>query len=172
MANNYFHSSKFTLVPEEITSAEQQRKIMSELFDVADAEQLRSLQLSKYHALLLYSANYLNENGEPSIAEETSLPVIFKYINSLDEITAYNKAILDYSKDYKTSYIAIGQGDKLIMANSFATSGATSALYFLLEALRQKQINPKQTSVQIYGELSEQELTIFKSYLMEVRQLQ
>ena len=165
MANYYFRSTKFTIVPEEINSPEQQKKIMLELFAIAPDEIIRHAELPEHHALLLFSANYADENGKPAIAGEDVLPIIYKYIKRLEEISEYNKAILDFDRTSKTSYIAINQGDKLIIANSFHTSDSASALYFLLEALRQKQINPRQTALEIYSILSKSELALFRSYL-------
>jgi hypothetical protein len=165
MANNYFRTTKFTIVPEEINSPEQQKKIMQEQFATASEEIIRCVQLPEHHALLLFSANYAGENGKPSVAGEDTFPIIYRYIKRVEEMSEYNKAILDFDKAAKISYITVNQGDKLIMANSYSTADAASALYFLLESLRQKQINPVQTSVEIYGILSKSELALFKSYL-------
>ena len=165
MANYYFRSTKFTIVPEEINLPEQQKKIMQEQFATAPDEIIRCAELPEHHALLLFSANYADENGKPAITGEDDRPIIYRHIKRLEEISEYNKAILDFDRTNKTSYITINQGDKLMMANSFHTPDSASALYFLLEALRQKQINPRQTALEIYGTLYKSELALFKSYL-------
>jgi len=165
MVNYYFRSTKFTIVPEEINSPEQQKKIMQEQFAMAPDEIIRCAELPEHHALLLFSLNYTDETGKTAIAGEDTRPIIYKHIKELEGRSEYNKAILDFDRTNKTSYIVINQGDMLMMANSFHTSDSASALYFLLEALRQKQINPRQTALEIYGILSESELALFKSYL-------
>lgn len=165
---DYFNTRKFTLVPAALNSAEEQAHILRNQFGLGNEEIIRSAALPKYNVLLVYSANYTDENSVGNIASEASFPVIYKYIQRLEQIPDNNKAVLEYNPDKKTACIVIGEGENLIMANSYHAADFNSAVYFLLETLHQRQMNPAQTVAEVYGEISDSELNRITTFLKGV----
>ena len=154
---DYYFTTKFTIVPSSLTDKTQQNNIMREMFTIEKDETVRSTELPQYDAILLYAA----PSAQSSSALESvhaPLPLIIKHIATLSEIESYNKAAISISKKEKTSFIVIGEGDKLIIANPYHTPDFLSALYFLLKALSQRQMNRTQTSVAVTGDADEKDM--------------
>lgn len=165
----YFNTRTFTLVPAEISSPQEQERIIRSQFDLSVNDIVRSVELQQYGARLVFSSNYTDENSVPRVAVEGSFPAIYKYILGLDRINDFNKAVLGFDALSKICFIAIAEGSKLVISNSYRSADFNSAMYFLLEALRQRQINPAQTSADIYGEISDLKLHIIQGILKNIR---
>lgn len=150
----------FTLVPEGTEGERNElkktyRRIMEELYPISGSDEVFFMDIPDYHAVLLYSwAHGVNT------AKETK-PEICRYLSALPRISEHNKAILRYNKaensGESSTLILIADGDRLITANHYHTTDFGSAIYYMMEILRQSQINPHQTSVHLIGEISEEE---------------
>lgn len=175
---DYYFTTKFTIVPSSLTDKAQQGNIMREMFTIEGDETICSTELPQYDAVLLYAAPSAELSSSSSSSasapasalesEHAPLPLIIKHIATLSEIKSYNKAAISFSKKEKTSYIVIGEGNKLIIANPYHTPDFISALYFLLKALTQRQMNRTQTSVAITGDANEKDMKTLEELFKNV----
>ncbi|MGM9774243.1 MAG: DUF3822 family protein [Candidatus Egerieousia sp.] len=147
----------FTLVPKELAGKDTEpeeayRKIMKELYPLSDEDKVFHIDIPDYQAVLLYSWKHAGA------VEEDVRPEISEYIFALSKIPEHNKAILRYVKaensEDSSTLILIADGSDLIAANHYHTTDFGSAIYYLMEILKQSQMNPKQTSVHVIGEIS------------------
>ncbi len=158
----------FTLVPKEIKGEGDElkrtyRRIMEELYPISDSDEVFFIDVPEYEAVLLYS-------WKPgSNAAKDSKPEIYRYLSALPGLSEHNKAILRYGKAENSgespTLIIVADGDRLITANHYHTTDFGSAIYYLMEILRQSQINPQQTSVHLFGEITREEIEMAARYV-------
>ncbi len=158
----YKPTTRFTMVPLELSNNNVHHIIMDELFDSdKDQAQIKSLDIPHYNTKILYS--FLKDGGNKV------LPTIYKYLITLPTLRDYNKVILEYNLLKDTSLIVVAEGDKLLIANSYKTINFATAIYYILEILNKSQMNPKQTNVNIYGSVHPFDLKKLEKFVRRVR---
>lgn len=159
---------KFTLVPIDLSNSQQHRSILSELFDIGDKEKIYSIDFEKYGVKVLYVWNteQYNNSDEATIElRDDIIPSVCHFIKLLPTINQHNKVILEYNPAQNESIIVVGEGDKLLIANSYKSVDFSSAIYYLLEILRQNQLNPLQTVVNLCGQISLEDISYLEKYI-------
>lgn len=147
---------KYTLVPKEFFNGDVQ--VLSQVVGVSSSETIKYVELPAFEAVLLFVPG---ENG--------SKPVIYDLLCSLGKIGDYNK-VLFCVKD-SVLHLAIGTGERLLLANSYEAKDFTTALYFIFAALHDFQINPQMTVLYYVGDLAYENRELMFSYFKGVEAL-
>jgi len=131
-------NSRFTLVPSELFSEEAAREILSKVALLEDGEPLSFQDVPSFDAVLIYA-------GEKR-------PGIYDILMSLCKIRDYNKILVSVEDGWM--YVAVSQGDSLLLCNSFKALDEVTIQYYIFMLLKKFQINPEQTTVYFLDSLS------------------
>lgn len=163
MKRCYITVSDFTVIPSDISNPNSQFRIADELFGVGEEEKVFTENVECYGVKVLYKA----PSGHSG--ESNTFPSIVRYLNELPTIKEYNKLIAEYNKEKGTLVLALAEGERLLIANCYKTADFGSAIYYMLEALKQNQLNPQQTLVNLYAAVGTDELEKLQKYVKGVR---
>ena len=156
----YSHNNNFTIVPLELQNPNSQYNIIDELFTVSSNEEVCRCNIEYYNIQVIYKTIKGKKSG---------IPTICKYLSELPKLSAYNKVIVEYNVEPQRTIIAMAEGERLLIANSYHTVDFGSAIYYLLECFKQNQINPKQTIINLYAALSIDELNMLHKFVKGVK---
>lgn len=156
----YSSLHSFTIVPLTFNNPSNQFRVMEELFGVEEGERVYSTNVECYDVKVLYKLK---------LGEENIIPSVVKYLNNLYKLKEYNRLIVEYNIEKGKTIIVLGEGEKLLLANSYNTVDFGSAIYYILEVLRENQINPHQTLVNLYAAPTIDELNLIERYLKGVK---
>ncbi|MBR1576349.1 MAG: DUF3822 family protein [Bacteroidales bacterium] len=118
---------------------------------------MATLELPRYDAVFVYAS----EDGKP--------PVLYDLIAGLEGCREYNKILFHFEAGCLD--LAIAQGERLLLANSFPAEDFTSAEYYLFLAVKSLQINPEVSTVTVTSELSaDEEMSLYR-YFKSVERL-
>ena len=132
---------KYTLIPERFFSQESASRLLSKVVPLEKDDSVKHIELPEYKAVLVYT-------GEDACARDIALMV-----ELLSHIDKYNKIIARIGDGVVD--IALAEGKKLLLVNSYPAADEVTAQYFIFAVLRQFQINPEVTTVYLYGGASE-----------------
>ncbi|MBQ0025336.1 MAG: DUF3822 family protein [Bacteroidales bacterium] len=132
---------KYTLVPKEFFSEGYAAGFLASVTSLEEGSSVKNKELPAYKAVLVYT-------GEDSRALE-----IERIVDALSRIDKYNKVVVNIGGGVVD--IALAEGRKLLLVNTFPAADDVTAQYFIFAALRQFQINPEVTTVYLYGESSD-----------------
>ena len=142
---------KCTLVPARFFDEEDARCILSELYPLEEAESVHSVEIPRYEAVFIWSS----PDGNP--------PVLYELICGLERCTEYNKILFHF--DGKCLDLAIAQGQRLLLANSYPSPDFTTAQYYLFLAVKSLQLNPEVSTVTAASPLSgEEEMSLYRYF--------
>ena len=142
---------KCTLVPTRCFEEGDARCILGELYPLAESETVSFLEVPRYEAVFLYST----PDGQP--------PVLYDLVTGLDACPEYNKILFQYGDGVLD--LAIGQGGRLLLANSYPAPDFTTAEYYLFLAMKSLQLNPEVSTVTVRSSLSpEEELSLYRYF--------
>ena len=144
---------KYTLVPKEFFNGDVQ--LLSQVVGVSPSETVKYVELPFFEAVLLFVPG-------PDDRE----PVIYDLLCNLPQINDYNKVL--FCIEDSALHLAIGAGDKLLLANSYEAKDFTTALYYIFAALHEFQINPQMTTLYYKGELAYENMETMFSYFKGV----
>ena len=147
---------KYTLVPKEFFNGDVQ--LLSQVVGVSPSETVKYVELPFFEAVLLFV---------PSAEDKE--PVIYDLLCKLPQIQDYNKVL--FCKEESALHLAIGAGDKLLLANSYEAKDFTTALYFIFAALNDFQINPRMTTLYYKGEVAYENQELLFSYFKGVERI-
>ena len=123
----------FTLVPSHYFDPATAREALAEVADLKEEDVVEHLDLPQYDAVLVYTV------GEDSAVVDGT-PEIYKLLMRLPDCPEYNKILCSFSEDHL--FLAIAQGDNLMLANSYPVQDFTTAEYYIFLALKSLQLNP------------------------------
>ena len=130
---------KFTLVPEAFFDKEKTYQILAEAVRLKETDKVYYKELPEQKAVLVYAAD-----------TESDLPPVAGLIGALGRIADHNKVVA--AVENGTVSIALAEGDRLLLANSYPAPDAVTAEYFLFATLKQFQLNPAVSTVYFLGE--------------------
>lgn len=157
-------TNKFTLIPIPYFNEKEAREVLCELFEITDKEEVEFITLEHINAVLLYSLPLDIKNS----SNIKHYPLVNKLLEYLKEISEYNKVIFHFSKESEIVHILISKGNNLELINSYNAKNFTSALYFLLLAIKQTIINSHQTTLHILSEITTEEREIVHNYFKNI----
>ncbi len=143
---------KCTLVPARFFEEGDARCILSELYPLTDSEAVSFLELPRYEAVFIYAS------------QEDQPPVLYRLICELEErCPEYNKILFHLGDGCLD--LAIGQGERLLLAQSYPAGDFTTAEYYLFLAMKSLQLNPEVSTVVSASELSpEEEMSLYRYF--------
>jgi len=148
---------KCTLVPARFFEEEDARCILSSLFTLSETETVSFRAVPRLDAVLVYAA------------EEGQEPVLEGMIGQLPACREYNKILFHRADGYLD--LVIGQGERLLLANSYPAPDFTTAEYYLFLAMKSLQLNPEVSTVTVLSPLSEAEEMSLYRYFKSVESL-
>ena len=142
---------KCTLVPARFFDEGDARCILSELYPLSESETVSWLEVPRYEAVCVYSS----PDGKP--------PVLHELVCGLERCGEYNKILFHFGGGCVD--LAIAQGERLLLANSYPAPDFTTAEYYLFLAVKSLQINPELSTVTAASALTpEQELSLYRYF--------
>ena len=148
---------KCTLVPARFFEEGDARCILAELYTLTDAETVSSVEVPRYDAVFVFAS----EDGTP--------PVLLRLVDQLDRCPEYNKILFHFGEGCLD--LAIAQGSRLLLANSYPATDFTTAQYYLFLAMKSLQLNPEVSTVVCASELSQEEEMSLYRYFKSVDRL-
>ena len=147
---------KYTLVPKEFFNGDVQ--LLSQVVGVSPSETVKYVELPSFEAVLLFVPG-----------PEGKEPVIYDLPCRLPQIHDYNKVL--FTIEGAVLHLALGAGDKLLLANSYEAKDFTTALYYIFAVLHDFQINPRMTTLYYKGDLAYENMELLFSYFKGVEPL-
>lgn len=132
--------------------------MLSQVVGVSPSETVKYVELPFFEAVLLFVSG-----------DEGREPVIYDLLCKLPQIHDYNKVL--FCVDGSVLHLAIGAGDKLLLANSYEAKDFTTALYFIFAALHDFQINPRMTTLYYKGDVAYENQELLFSYFKGVERI-
>ena len=148
---------KCTLVPSRCFEEGDARCILGELYPLAESETVSFLEIPRYDAVFLYST------------PDGQAPVLYDLVTGLDACPEYNKILLHYGDGILN--LAIAQGGRLLLANSYPAPDFTTAEYYLFLSLNTLQLNPEISTVCWMSPLEDDDKMSLYRYFKSVVQL-
>ena len=168
---------KCALVPADFHTPDRSYQMLSELVELVEDDTVDFIDVPQYSAVLVYS-NTIGETLSKVISEtvRTSsgdrpipLPEQYFMLRQLAALEDFNKILASYMDGYL--YLAVAQGNTLLLCNSFEAPDFTTAEYFIFMVLKKLQLNPEVSVINFRTPLSqEQELSLYR-YFRSVEQL-
>ncbi len=128
----------FTLVPSRFFDPATARQALAEVADLREEDVVGHLDIPQYDAVLVYAT------GEDSVVVDGT-PEIYKLLTKLPDCPEYNKILCSLGND--RLFLAIAQGDSLMLANSFPVQDFTTAEYYIFMSLKSLQLNPEISTI-------------------------
>ena len=142
---------KCTLVPARFFEEGDARCILSDLYSLTDSETVSCLEIPRYEAVFIFAS------------PEDQPPVLYRLICELERCPEYNKILFHFGDG--SFDLAIGQGERLLLANSYPAGDFTTAEYYLFLAMKSLQLNPEVSTVVAASELSaEEEMSLYRYF--------
>ena len=159
---------KCTLVPAQFFESGSARESLAEVVDLNDKDEVRFVEVPQYDAVLVYadseegvSSKEIKEDG--SGEGQGALPEMFYILRDLQKCKEYNKILATLRDGYL--YLAIAQGNSLMLSNVYKAQDFTTAEYFLFLAMKSLQLNPEVSTV--YWRMPvgpEEELSLYRYF--------
>ena len=151
----------FTLVPSHFFDPATARDALCEVAPLKDGDTVEYVEIPQYDAVLVYT-----QDGDSAVSDR---PEIYRILTRLPACPEYNKILLHYGDGILN--LAIAQGGRLLLANSYPAPDFTTAEYYLFLAVKSLQINPEVSTVTVKSPLSpEEELSLYR-YFKSVEQV-
>ena len=162
---------KTALVPSQFYSHEDRRRSLSSVVRLADADQVDSVELPEFGAVLVFS-NSVGETLSKVLSESVlaidgskanPLPEHFYMLKNLSRLSEYNKIIASYMDG--RLYLVIAQGSSLMLCNSYVAPDFTTAEYFIFLAMKKLQLNPEVSTICFRTPLDmDQEMSLYRYF--------
>ena len=143
----------YTLVPVDFFNPSDVRGALAEVAQIREGARIAHARVPQYGAVLIYE---VSGEGDP-------LPEIFRILADLPSCKDYNKVLCSWKNGALD--LAIAQGKSLLLANNYRAADFTTALYFILLALKSLQLNPEVTTICFRHPLTqEQEMAVCRYF--------
>lgn len=158
---------KCSLVPAHFFNPDCARDSLAQVFDLSPSDSVQSVYVPAYDSYLLYAdgpdyERVLDENL-PDDGNSQPCPEMFRILSSLSSCPDYNKILCSLRDGYL--YLAIGQGNNLLLCNVYRAQSFTTAQYFILLALKSLQMNPEISTVCLRTPVgAEDEMSLYRYF--------
>ncbi|MBQ9476930.1 MAG: DUF3822 family protein [Bacteroidales bacterium] len=142
---------KCTLVPVRFFDPASAAEALGQVISLTSEDRVRSVEVPQWDAVLVYSdpedgryskiISKQDISGEP----EEAKPEMFHILRDLGSCPEYNKILATYAEGYL--YLAIAQGQSLLLANVYAAQDFTTAEYYIFLAMKSLQLNPEVSTI-------------------------
>ena len=152
---------KCTLVPSRCFDESESRELLGRVWQLSDDDQVKWVSVPSQDAVLVYAYSGREDNS--------CLPEMFYVLDSLQHCPDFNKIVASICGGYL--YLAVGQGERLLIANAFKSVDFTTAEYYIFYVLKSLQINPEQSVISFRTPLSQEEERSLYRYFKDVTRL-
>ena len=146
--------SRCTLVPKRFLSDCAPICFLKEVSDISWNEKVACIDIPHFDAVLVYSG------PKPSLAD-----LLFKILR----IPEHNKIAASFEGGVLS--LAIAQGDSLLLANTYRSQDFTTALYYIVAAMKSLQLNPEVSTICFSSRLQDSERTELYRYFKAVSRI-
>ncbi len=147
----------FTLVPLSFFEPAAAHKALAEVARIDEGAKVSYKKIPAYHAALVYTVS----------GSANSLPEIYYVLQYLPQIKDGVKILCSWT-DGELS-MAIARGERLLLANSFKAQDFTTALYFILLALKSLELNSEAICIHFRQQLNAADENTLYSYFKAVK---
>lgn len=149
----------FTLVPSAFFDPASERDALAGVASLKEDTEVRHIEIPEYDAVLIYTAD------EDSVVSGNEMLRILKRLGDCPE---YNRIL--YGIREGRLYLAIAQGETLMLANSFEIQDFTTAEYYIFLCVKSLQINPEISTIYTVSELdADEEMSLYRYFKAVVR---
>lgn len=149
----------FTLVPSAFFDPASERDALAGVASLKEDTEVRHIEIPEYDAVLICTAD------EDSAVSGNGMLRVLKRLGDCPE---YNKILYCISEG--RLYLAIAQGERLMLANSFEVQDFTTAEYYIFLSVKSLQINPEMSTVCTVSELdADEEMSLYRYFKAVVR---
>ena len=168
---------KCALVPRQFHDPSASRKMLAEIADVADTDQVEYIDVPQFASVLVYS-NTIGESLSRVISDMVirtdgtktrPLPELYYMLADLSKISDYNKIVAAHMDGYL--YLVVAQGNTLILCNSYQAQDFTTAEYFIFMVMKKLQLNMEMSSIYFRTALAEDDEISLYRYFKNVEQI-
>ena len=131
---------KCTLVPKHFFNPSAAEDALREVVKLDGNDNVKYVDVPQYDAVLVYSDFDYISGGHSE-----ALPEMFYILRDLQKCKEYNKILATLRDGYL--YLAIAQGNSLMLSNVYKAQDFTTAEYFLFLAMKSLQLNPEVSTV-------------------------
>lgn len=159
---------KCTLVPANFYESESAREALGEVVRLEAGDEIRCMEVPQYDAVLVYAdsaeGKYSKEIDENVSGEsEGALPEMFYILRDLPKCPEYNKILANYRDGYL--FLAIAQGNSLLLCNVYEAQDFTTAEYFIFLAMKSLQLNPEVSTIYWRKPIgAEEEMSLYRYF--------
>lgn len=156
---------KFTWVPLELFRPEKAKDLLHAMHPLDELDEVNTYVEERVQAACLYALP-ADITAKVTQFQKNSLFLasILPCVRFLMDRPEPSRALIFFS--YDTSYLVMAQQDRLLLANAYPGTHSLSALYFLLLALKQWQMNPQSLRLYVGGkDLSAKEKAQLSRYI-------
>ena len=165
--NLIYSTEKYSLIPLKLYQKEKELEELTKLHHIDELEEVNTINIVKSEMVMIYavSSTLLNliKKYHPNLI---IYPSLYTYLNVLPDLDGYNKLFFQYIGNIVT--VVAAEKERIVFCNSFPASNFSSALYFVLLALKQAQFNPELTAVYINGNIKDYEIFDITRYFPKV----
>lgn len=145
---------KSTLVPSACFDPSLAVELLSDVVTVNPQDAVKYVMVKEFGAVLLYTEC----PGKPS-----ALPVMYYLLEDMKKCTEYNRILASYDDGYLS--LAIAQGPRLLLCNTYEAVDFTTAEYFIFLAMKRLQLNPEVSTISFRTSLTEeQEMSLYNYF--------
>ena len=160
-------SHKFALIPENFFREEEAGKMLSSAVVMAEDEKVEYCEVPDYGAVAVYSCSGIEKSPlMPQVADLPVRPELLCILEAMHRVEDYNKIIASVAEG--RLYLAIAQGNTLLLATSYEIADFTTAEYHIFYALKKFQMNPELSTVYLRTPLSASEEMSLYNYFKSV----
>ena len=161
----------FALVPSAFYDRDAAAGMLAEVTDVDVEDGVEMIDVPEYGSVILYSdatSGTLSRVVSETVlrADGTKahpLPEMYYMLRSLLELEEYNKILASYADGIL--YLAVAQGNTLMLCNSFKAQDFTTAQYFIFMVMKRLQLNPEMSTITFRTHLDmEQEISLYRYF--------
>ena len=165
---------KCTLVPAKFFDPSSATEVLEKVARLSTMDEVKYVDVPQYDAVLVYSESvedqYSKIISEDGIAGGTgeAKPEMFYILRDLSRCEDYNRILATYADGHL--YLAIAQGDTLLLSNVYKAVDFTTAEYFIFLAMKSLQLNPEVSTICWRMPISEEEEMSLYRYFKSVEQ--
>lgn len=165
---------KCALVPIHFHDPATSREMLSEVVRLGEEDSVDFVNIPQYAATLVYS-DVVDQDVSKAISETVvcsdgskakPLPEMYYMLKQLSDLEEYNKILASYMDGYL--YLAIAQGQNLLLCNTYKAADFTTAQYFIFLAMKKLQLNLEISSIYFRTPLSQEDEISLYSYFRNV----
>lgn len=146
-----------TLVPASLLEGQDPRCFLSAVYpDVPSGARVSRLDFPQYEATLIY----LDDGGRPELA---------RLLEALPSIPDYNRIAASYKGG--ALYVAVAQGGRLLLANTYPAADFTTAEYYIFLVMKSLQLNPEISVIRFATPIDEEQEISLSRYFKSVEPL-